>query len=112
MRASYVDVSTKHILASAQSILCMSSAATSLAMLCRGNVQAPSHFSTPTIGARLALLDGDMKIIFDSGAGEWSALPCIRCCPEGQALFQRTWASTLLQTVQTHACRRPQCSLL
>eukprot|EP00891_Asterochloris_glomerata_P007518 jgi/Astpho2/7518/Aster-02084 len=32
--------------------------------------QAPSHFSTPTIGARLALLDGDMKIIFDSGAGE------------------------------------------
>ena len=45
-----------------------------LPMLCHGNMQAPSHFSTPTIGARLALLNGDMKIMHDSGAGKWPAL--------------------------------------
>lgn len=31
--------------------------------------QAPSHFSTPSIGSRLALID-DQKVLFDSLAGE------------------------------------------
>ena len=53
-------------------------------------MQAPSHFSTPTIGARLALLDGGMNIIHDSGVGEWPALrsgaiqggQAVGCTPE------------------------------
>ena len=40
--------------------------------------QAPSHFSTPTIGCRLALLD-DQEVLYDSIQGALCFLPCSTC---------------------------------
>ncbi len=54
--------------------------------------QAPSHFSTPTIGCRLALLD-DQQVLYDSLQG-------VLCCMQ----YSACWIACVLQALRHVQC--------